>query len=71
MGSRCVELYRFELGGAALSKLDGLKALWRRNTRGGHFEVTVIENMEYLTILLKYCVSSFSIPDEILISVIL
>ena len=38
---------------------------------GGHFEVTVIENMEHLTILLKYCVSSFSIPDEILISVIL
>ena len=67
-----MELYRFELGGAALSKLDGLKALWRRNTRGGgHFEVTVIENMEHLTILLKYCISSFSIPDEILISVIL
>ena len=35
MGSWCVELYRFELGGAALSKLDGLKALWRRNPRGG------------------------------------
>ena len=34
MGSWCVELYRFELGGAGLSKLDGLKALWRRNTRG-------------------------------------
>ena len=37
MGSWCVELYRFELGGAGLSKLDGLKALWRRNTRGGSF----------------------------------
>ena len=38
---------------------------------GGHFEVTVVEDMEHLTMLLKYCVSSFLIPDEILISVIL
>ena len=54
-----------------LSYIDGLKALWRRNARGCHFEVTVVEDMEHLTLLLKYCVSLFLIPDEILISIIL